>query len=71
MLDLSMLTMAFNMALDVVCRLCSSTSQLGKSWVLGMTTQEVCLEVPLVSRTMRTQRTGVTSLARMCYQMVL
>lgn len=63
--------MAFNIALDVAWRLSCCACQLGQSWVLGMPTEKMGLEVPLVSSTVRTQRAREAAFTRVSYQMVL
>lgn len=65
-----MLARAVNVALDVAWRLSCCACELGQSWVLGMPAEEVSLEVPLVSSSVRTQRAREPALARVSYQMV-
>ncbi|KAG0723554.1 hypothetical protein GWK47_042500 [Chionoecetes opilio] len=71
MLNSCLLTLAFNMALDVDRVLSRRAYQLGQRWVLGVAAQQVGLEVPLVGGTVGTQRARVAPFTRVSYQMVL
>lgn len=68
------MTLSLYVTLDIIHKLgrgTRTTSHLEYSRVLGMATEDVRLEVPLVSRAMGAQRTRVAAFARVCHKVML